>query len=62
MKLSKIACAFGKHSVDTQSIRVKYGQQYGRCQRCATPLEDGGLNQWVPVALRDAGLDHRRLR
>lgn len=62
MKFGIFACALGRHRIDERRVQRVHGQQVARCRNCSTALELRGRDEWVPVAVRDAGLSHRILR
>ena len=59
MKFAHLACALGRHSIDTSAVKKVFGMNVGRCSRCSTPLEELWRDHWVPQQVRDAGLSHR---
>ena len=59
MNIAKLACAFGRHSVDATRSRKVHGGMVSRCRRCATPMEEITPNYWQVLAVRDAGLSDR---
>lgn len=62
MKLGHIACALGRHSVDSEGIKRAGGQMFGRCRCCGTPMEEVAPHSWAAMRVRDAGLGRRAIR
>ena len=59
MKMGILACALGRHSVDTTNLRKAGGMHVGRCRCCNTPMEEIEPFVWSVLRVRDAGLDPR---
>lgn len=59
MKLAQLACAFGKHSLDTDKLGRIHGSRVGRCRHCAAPMEEVGPEVWQVQRIRDAQLGRR---
>ena len=62
MKLAQFACAFGRHSLDRGNISHLHGSHFGKCRRCAAPMEEVTPDVWEVQQVRDAGLGRRYLR
>lgn len=59
MKLAKIGCALGRHSLDSGKVRKVHGAQVGRCRHCSSPMEEVMPHVWEIQKVRDAGLGRR---
>lgn len=59
MKLAKIGCALGKHSLDRNTVRRVHGAQVGRCRHCNSAMEETQPNVWALQRVHDAGLGRR---
>lgn len=61
MGFAKLACALGRHKVDTSAIKHIHAGHVGRCRTCATPLEESEPHTWTVLRVHDAGLGRRGL-
>ena len=59
MKLAALACAFGKHSLDTDKLGRIHGSRVGRCRHCTAPMEEIAPQVWQIQRVPDAGLGRR---
>ena len=62
MTLGHLACAIGRHRVDSSAVRRVHGGNVGRCRRCGSPMEEIMPHEWTVQHVRDAGLGDRMLR
>jgi len=57
--MGRIACAMGRHSVDSATVTRVSGQRVGRCRNCKAPMEEVEPHSWAVQKVRDAGLKPR---
>ena len=57
--MGRIACAMGRHSVDSANVTRVSGQRVGRCRNCKAPMEEVEPHSWEVQKVRDAGLGPR---
>ena len=57
--MGRIACAMGRHSVDSANVTRVSGQRVGRCRNCKAPMEEVEPQSWAVQKVRDAGLGPR---
>lgn len=62
MGLGRIACAFGRHRVDSTDVKRAGGMQVGRCRSCRAPMEEVEPHLWAVQRVHDAGLGPRAIR
>lgn len=60
MFFGKIACAFGKHTVDRSAIKHNFASDVGRCRHCGTMMEQHE-DHWTVHRVHDAGLGHQTI-
>ena len=61
MKIAHLACAFGRHRVNLDTVRRIHGASVSRCKHCTTPMEESAPHHWTVQYVRDAGLGGRML-